>query len=557
MIRESVLINACVQQGLFSDELVKETQKQTRRSQQNLLQGLAYQARMPMSAFYRAYAGLHRIPFITGGALIPDLKVFRKLPMGMAERKLLLPIVQNSDTHGAANDRLTERRTRIRMVVSNPEDQAGIQQLERSLGASIDLCMADPKAIRYALQKAIEATPSIVPSELPELAFDSVQVLDEVFEEAWLCRASDIHIEPYKESIQVRLRVDGRLQEYPRQFLVEEGLSLMSRMKVLASMDISEQRMPQDGGLTHTLANGIEFDVRAATMPTRFGERATLRLLGSDNQALSLSNIGMGARDQALFEREIRKPHGIILITGPTGSGKSTTLYAALQHIADTELNIMTVEDPVEYVMEGISQVQVGAKVSFSSALRSFLRHDPDVMMVGEIRDGETAGIAMKAAMTGHLVFSTLHTNSAIGAVNRLVDMDAERYLIGATLLAVIAQRLVRKLCPQCKQQRPVSEAEQATLKCEPDAQVWVPAGCAHCLDSGYKGRIALFETYWIDAKARQMIAEDATEAELREHASEFSDLLSDGRQKVLQGVTSISELQRLGLIQVFDEGVL
>jgi type IV pilus assembly protein PilB len=351
--------------------------------------------------------------------------------------------------------------------------------------------------------------------------------------------------------------VDGRLQEYPRQFLVEEGLSLMSRMKVLASMDISEQRMPQDGGLTHTLANGIEFDVRAATMPTRFGERATLRLLGSDNQALSLSNIGMGARDQALFEREIRKPHGIILITGPTGSGKSTTLYAALQHIADTELNIMTVEDPVEYVMEGISQVQVGAKVSFSSALRSFLRHDPDVMMVGEIRDGETAGIAMKAAMTGHLVFSTLHTNSAIGAVNRLVDMDAERYLIGATLLAVIAQRLVRKLCPQCKQQRPVSEAEQATLQCEPDAQVWVPAGCAHCLDSGYKGRIALFETYWIDAKARQMIAEDATEAELREHASEFSDLLSDGRQKVLQGVTSISELQRLGLIQVFDEGVL
>ena len=417
--------------------------------------------------------------------------------------------------------------------------------------------MADPKAIRYALQKAIEATPSIVPSELPELAFDSVQVLDEVFEEAWLCRASDIHIEPYKESIQVRLRVDGRLQEYPRQFLVEEGLSLMSRMKVLASMDISEQRMPQDGGLTHTLANGIEFDVRAATMPTRFGERATLRLLGSDNQALSLSNIGMGARDQALFEREIRKPHGIILITGPTGSGKSTTLYAALQHIADTELNIMTVEDPVEYVMEGISQVQVGAKVSFSSALRSFLRHDPDVMMVGEIRDGETAGIAMKAAMTGHLVFSTLHTNSAIGAVNRLVDMDAERYLIGATLLAVIAQRLVRKLCPQCKQKRPVSEAEQAALQCEPDAQVWVPNGCAHCLDSGYKGRIALFETYWIDSKARQMIAEDATEAELRAHASEFSDLLSDGRQKVLQGVTSIGELQRLGLIQVFDEGVL
>jgi len=297
--------------------------------------------------------------------------------------------------------------------------------------------------------------------------------------------------------------------------------------------------------------------VRCATMPTRFGERATLRLLGSDNQALSLAGIGMSAIDLQRFEREIQKPHGMILITGPTGSGKSTTLYAALQQVSSPEINIMTVEDPIEYVMSGVAQVQVGSKVSFSSALRSFLRHDPDVMMVGEIRDGETAGIGMKAAMTGHLVFSTLHTNSAAGAVNRLVDMGAERYLIGATLLAVIAQRLVRRLCTECRQERVVTVREAEFFGFDIAQKVYEPKGCAHCLDSGYKGRLALFETYWIDTKARQLINDGATEAELIRHAKDFSDLLHDGVNKVSSGLTSLAELKRLGLLNNYEEHAL
>lgn len=551
MIRDALLINACVQQGLFDNELVAEVKKEAQRKKQALLVALAYASRLPISAFYRAYANLHHIPYVSSSALNADLSVLRKLPMGMAERKLLVPINRELTDDDAILAKTKARR--LCVVVANPDDKAGIQQFERATGASVTVCMADPVTIAYALKKAYAKLPALNTSSATESTFDSVAMLDDLFGEAWLSRASDIHIEAHKDSVQVRLRVDGRLQEYPRQFSVEEGLSIMSRMKVLAALDISEQRMPQDGALTHTLVNGIEFDVRSATMPTRFGERATLRLLGSDNQALSLEGIGMSPIDLQRFAREIQKPHGMILITGPTGSGKSTTLYAALQQVASPEINIMTVEDPIEYIMEGVSQVQVGSKVSFSGALRSLLRHDPDVMMVGEIRDGETAGIGMKAAMTGHLVFSTLHTNSAAGAVNRLVDMGAERYLIGATLLAVIAQRLVRRLCAQCKSARVVSVRESEFFGFAADQKVYEPKGCAHCLDSGYKGRLALFETYWIDAKARQLINDGATEAELVRHAKDFSDLFYDGVSKVSRGLTSLAELKRLGLLNSYE----
>jgi type IV pilus assembly protein PilB len=551
MIRDALLINACVQQGLFDNELVVDVKKEAQRKKQSLLIALAYASRLPVSAFYRAYASLHHIPFVSGSALNVDLNVLRKLPVGMAERKLLMPI--NMEPEDVTQPSVQTNRTRLYLVVANPEDKAGIQQFERATGATVVLFMGDPVAIAYALKKAYAKLPVLSALSGNESKFDSIEMLDDLFGEAWLSRASDIHIEAHKESVQVRLRVDGRLQEYPRQFSVEEGLSLMSRMKVLAALDISEQRMPQDGALTHTLVNGVEFDVRCATMPTRFGERATLRLLGSDSQALSLAGIGMSAIDLQRFEREIQKPHGMILITGPTGSGKSTTLYAALQQVSSPEINIMTVEDPIEYVMSGVAQVQVGSKVSFSSALRSFLRHDPDVMMVGEIRDGETAGIGMKAAMTGHLVFSTLHTNSAAGAVNRLVDMGAERYLIGATLLAVIAQRLVRRLCAECRQERVVTVREAEFFGFDIEQKVYEPKGCAHCLDSGYKGRLALFETYWIDTKARQLINDGATEAELIRHAKDFSDLLHDGVSKVSNGLTSLAELKRLGLLNNYE----
>ncbi len=542
MLRDTVLINACVQLGLLSPELVTEVQRSARRERKELLTALAFANRMPISAFYRAYAGLHRLPFISGKAIQPSPELLRKLPQSLIERRLMLPLASDE------NDR-------IRLVVADPEDHAGIQQVKRILGQTIDIYLAAPKELTHIIQRVTLRSAPQSESSLKDNSgaadniFDPVQTLDDIFDEAYLLRSSDIHIEPLKESVQIRIRVDGRLQDYPRNFTPEEGLSLMSRLKVLASMDISEQRMPQDGSLTHTVDNGVEFDTRIATLPTRFGERATIRLLGSDGDALSLQQIGMSIDDLTRFREAIVKPHGMILITGPTGSGKSTTLYSALQEIATDDINILTAEDPVEYVMEGISQVHVSGKVSFADALRSFLRHDPDVIMVGEIRDGETASIAMKASMTGHLVFSTLHTNSAIAAVSRLADLGAESYLIGSTLLSVIAQRLIRRLCPNCKHPKQASTSELQQLGLSQDTTLYEAKGCANCMDSGYKGRLALFETLWIDNDMAALISQGADESTLQKEAKHFFSLRQDGIAKALQGLTSIEELDRLALL--------
>ncbi len=549
MLRDTVLINACVQQGMLDVEQVANVQRSARRERKNLLEALAFSARTPVSSFYRAYADLHQIPFISGKAIKPDTKLLRKLPRSLVERRLILPLEAEPNEGGDS---------RIRLVVADPEDQAGIQQIKRIIGQALDIYLADPGELEIAVARALQrSTPRIEEpkgSAAAAVEFDSVEALDRLFTQAYLLRSSDIHIEPLKEAVQVRLRVDGRLQEYPRTFTLEEGLSLMSRLKVLSSLDISEQRMPQDGSLTHVVEGGAEFDVRVATLPTRFGERATMRLLGSDSDALSLEQIGMSTRDLSLFREAIAKPYGMILITGPTGSGKSTTLYSALQEIATDDINILTAEDPVEYVMEGISQVHVSGKVSFADALRSFLRHDPDVIMVGEIRDGETANIAMKASMTGHLVFSTLHTNSAIAAVNRLVDLGAEPYLIGATMLAVIAQRLVRRLCHVCKEEGPATELELRQLGlCEP-TNIFRPIGCANCMGSGYRGRLALFETLWVDDAMSSLISQGVDELTLAREAKHFYSLAVDGIAKTIAGHTSIEELARLSLLTTVVE---
>lgn len=550
MLRDSVLINACIQQGLLAPELVSEIQGKARREHKDLLTALAFAARIPVSTFYRAYASLHQLPFIAGKAIVPSAKLIRKLPHHLLERRLIIPM----DPSDKAPDR-------IRLVLADPEDQAGLQQIKRIIGQSVDLYLAEPKMLAQIIQSALRhAAPFIDNKDAQKNKageFDSVQILNQIFDEAYLLQASDIHFEALKEAMQIRLRVDGRLQDFPRTFTKDEGQNLMSRLKVISGLDISEQRMPQDGSLRQSVDDGSEFDVRVATMPTRFGERATLRLLGSDSSALSLEQIGMSTNDLNRFREAIAKPHGMILITGPTGSGKSTTLYSALQEIATDDINILTVEDPVEYVMEGISQVQVSSKVAFSAALRSFLRHDPDVIMVGEIRDGETASIAMKAAMTGHLVFSTLHTNSAIAAVNRLVDIGAERYLIGSTLLAVIAQRLVRRLCPLCKAGHAASEYQCQQICVIHNAnhplEIYHPQGCANCTGTGYKGRLALFETLWIDNDMAKLISQGADELTLQSEAKHFYSLAEDGRQKVIQGVTSIEELERLSLLARFS----
>ena len=530
MIRENVLINAAIQTGLLNDAVIAEYKLLARRQRVDLLELLSYKLRFSISDLYRAYAQTQGIRYLTPDEIKVDPILLRKLSPSLIAKRLILPLMPLAEN--------------ALLLVDNPDDLASIAQTKRLLPEDIEICMTDPRLLKQLIAKVNQNDVEI------EEEFDPVFHLDEMIKEAYLSHASDIHFEPAKEQFHIRLRVDGFLQSYAQFFTAEQGIALMSRMKVLTGMDISEQRMPQDGGMTFKIDNQISFEIRAATVPVKFGERATLRLLSSNSEALSLETIGFSESSLARFEQAIKRPHGMVLITGPTGSGKSTTLYSALQQIVSKEINVLTVEDPVEYVMEGISQVQVGTKVSFASALRSFLRHDPDVIMVGEIRDGETANIAMKASLTGHMVFSTLHTNSAVSTISRLKDIGVEPFLIGSTVVCVIAQRLVRRLCATCKETVALTADNRRLLNLDDkiDNSIYEAKGCATCHGSGFKGRIALFETLWVDDALGELIASGVSEQVILRHAKDFISLAQDCTEKILAGATSLSEFKRLSL---------
>jgi len=361
--------------------------------------------------------------------------------------------------------------------------------------------------------------------------------------------ASDIHIETSEKRVAVRFRIDGMLREMlePKRALAP---LLISRIKVMARLDIAEKRLPQDGRVSLRVG-GREVDVRVSTIPSHYGERVVMRLLDREGTKLHLPSLGMTDRDRETFERLLRRTEGIILVTGPTGSGKTTTLYAAISHLNDRVRNIMTVEDPIEYALDGIAQTQVDAatNMTFASGLRAILRQDPDVIMVGEIREAETAQIAIQSAMTGHLVLSTLHTNTAVGSVTRLLDLGAQRFLLAPMLTGLVAQRLVRVLCPACKTAGEASEAEAATMRghVTAGAPVWRAAGCDECFGQGYRGRTSIYEIVAIDAAMQAMIHDGASEAELEAVARRAGpSLLADGAGKVLAGVTSVEEVSRV-----------
>lgn len=375
--------------------------------------------------------------------------------------------------------------------------------------------------------------------------------LDSIIDEAVDRRASDIHIEPEDDRLRVRLRVDGRLIE-TRAFPLEAVAPLVSRVKVLATLDITERRKPQDGRFSHRSFDQ-EIDIRVAVIPGARGERVTLRLLSKDRSRLTLEHLGMGTELRQAFQRLIHRSHGIILLTGPTGSGKTTTLYAALQQINTVDKHIITIEDPVEYHMAGINQVAVDAEfgVSFAKALRSILRHDPDVIMVGEIRDQETAHLALEASLTGHLVFATLHTNSAVGAVTRLLDMGCEPYLVASAIIGVMAQRLVRRICPNCSKPAEANETERRLLRLpenRKDVRIYRGAGCSRCLRSGYYDRVGVYEYVPFDAELAKLVMEKQTTEELEAHAIEHGaiTLRDDAITKVLDGLTTLEEALRV-----------
>jgi general secretion pathway protein E len=376
-----------------------------------------------------------------------------------------------------------------------------------------------------------------------------IRLINALIAEAVKTRASDIHVEPYEKALSIRLRIDGVLREIlslpPRMTPV-----LVSRVKVMARLDIAEKRLPQDGRISIALG-GKTVDVRVSTLPSRFGERIVMRILDKESARLDLDALGMPEETLSRLKFALQRPNGVILVTGPTGSGKTTTLYAALSLLNDPSRNILTVEDPVEYAIDGVGQTQVNSKIgmTFATGLRAILRQDPDVVMVGEIRDGETAEVAIQAALTGHLVLSTVHTNSAVGAVTRLRDMGAEPFLLSSTITAVLAQRLVRRLCPSCKTPHMPDAAERRLLELDPqDATVvYAAKGCGRCGHTGYEGRVGLYELVVTDETLKRLIHEDAGEQTLAQHAFRKADTLAlCGFRHVRAGVTSIEEVLRV-----------
>ncbi|MFN2328163.1 MAG: type II secretion system ATPase GspE [Chromatocurvus sp.] len=381
-----------------------------------------------------------------------------------------------------------------------------------------------------------------------------IRLINAILSQAVRDQASDVHIETFEHRLSVRYRVDGVLTEVlsPKRML---GPLLVSRLKVMARLDIAEKRVPQDGRISIRIA-GHAVDIRMSTIPSAYGERVVLRLLDKQAGQLELAQLGMPEQVLAGFRRALRSPYGIILVTGPTGSGKTTTLYAGLSEINDSASNILTIEDPVEYMLPGIGQTQVNTKVdmTFARGLRAILRQDPDVVMVGEIRDLETAEIAVQASLTGHLVLSTLHTNTAIGAVTRLQDMGIEPFLLSSSLIGVMAQRLVRVLCPQCRRAAAATAGERELLglcaqkdEDSDNIELYHPEGCDACNNTGYRGRAGIYELIEIRDRLRAMIHEGASEQDmLREAREQHAGIQEDGRARVLSGQTSLEEVMRV-----------
>lgn len=374
-----------------------------------------------------------------------------------------------------------------------------------------------------------------------------VGMVNGVIVKAYEEHASDIHIEPRSKASIVRYRVDGLLEE---RIALERKMHLpiVSRLKIMAGMDIAERRIPQDGRIKMKLL-GNPLDLRISTYPTMYGEKVVIRLLAKEN-IIGLEDLGFSEEDRKKFADIILRPHGIFLVTGPTGSGKTTTLYAALQRVNSQEKNIISIEDPIENEIPGVAQAQVNVKagVTFASALRAILRQDPDIIMVGEIRDRETADIAVRSAITGHLVFSTLHTNTAVGAVARLIDLGVEPFLISTALLGVLSQRLVRKICPDCKKAFSATPEQAEYLGLKTKAEVFRGMGCKKCRMSGYRGRVGIFELVIIDDKIKNLISRRAGEDELTKavRSTGAKDIKSDGIEKILAGITTLEEVIRV-----------
>jgi len=540
-----------VESGMITEEQLQEALQEQKKSklklgdhllqvgyitEQQLIEILEFQLGIPHVSLYR-----YKL----------DSSLSSIVPEDIARRYSLVPIKKEGN--------------KLTIAMVDPLDYFAIDEVRMSTGFMIEAVIATRDEVERAIGRMYSMQGSV--KELMEGMGDSdeieeskivdddspiVRLVNQMFEQAVQSRASDIHVEPQDEGIRIRYRIDGVMRTervLPRHMT---GM-LTARLKIMADLNIAERRIPQDGRIQmHILYRDI--DVRVSSLPTVHGEKIVMRLLDLTNTVVEVDKLGLSRRNLATFRELIHRPHGILLVTGPTGSGKTTTLYSILQHLNEEGVNIITVEDPVEYQLPGINQVQVNEQIglTFAAMLRSILRQDPDVIMVGEIRDTETAEIAIRAALTGHKVLSTLHTNDALSSVSRLIDMGIPPFLLASSLSGVLAQRLVRRICKDCKYEYQATEQEKAIyaqrgLKVE---KLWRGSGCASCGLTGYRGRLAVHEIFKMDDVLRHMITQRISPGEYKKYAMKNGMILlfDDGLLKVKQGITTMEEVFKIAV---------
>ncbi|KKQ93258.1 MAG: General secretory pathway protein E [Candidatus Woesebacteria bacterium GW2011_GWB1_39_10b] len=557
------LADVLVSLGLLDSskaEQVKFTEVQTGKPQEAIIKD---QALVDETALTRAKATLYNIPYLDLTSVPVSPEALSTIPQEVASRFKAFPV---------SMDPLSREMV---VAMSDPMDMAAIQFIEQKTGYYVKPHAADPSKIEsmiaagYTTSLAKEVSEALreVPDREKIVTLDAsktglireekvAQIVTHILSFAVKARASDVHIEPQEKATRVRYRIDGILQEKlttPR----ELHDALISRVKILSGMKIDEKRVPQDGRFNFK-GEDQEVDLRVSTLPTTWGEKVVMRLLRKTGGIPDLPELGLRGRALKNLEDAILRPHGIILITGPTGSGKTTTLYSIIQKINTPRVNIVTLEDPIEYKIAGVNQVQVNpvAGLTFASGLRSFLRQDPNIILVGEIRDQETADLAIQAALTGHLVFSTLHTNDASGALPRLLDMGAEPYLLASSMTAIVSQRVVRKIHDDCKvsyaaEPKVIEEMKGVLDSLWPkgkDANIYKGKGDPECGGSGYFGRVAIFEVLPVTEKISRLILERASSAEIEKEAKseEMITMKQDGYLKVLEGITTVEEVLRV-----------